>query len=66
MSDHTCPGCDAAGVPQHQLSCKPCWFRLPEALRRAINGAWRRRAAEPAAHRAALGAAVRWYRENKP
>jgi hypothetical protein len=61
---HDCPGCEAPGVPQHQLSCKPCWFRLPSPLRNAVNGAYRQRATNPTAHRAALGAAMRWYREN--
>ena len=61
---HGCPGDCGAQVPRHQLACKPCWFRLPDALRRAINGAFKRRVTEPAAHRAALAAAVRWYKAN--
>jgi hypothetical protein len=61
---HTCPGCKAPNVPQHQLSCKPCWFRLPAPLRAATNAAYHRRLANPAPHRAALAAAMRWYREN--
>jgi hypothetical protein len=64
MSDHECPGGCGAEVPQHHLACKPCWFRLPGPLRNAINGAYRHRATNPAGHRAALGAAMRWYRAN--
>lgn len=66
MSDdtHGCPGDCGARVLRHQLSCKPCWFRLPLPFRDAINSAYRHRAQNPAAHRAALGAAMRWYRAN--
>lgn len=61
---HTCPGCDAPGVPHHQLACKPCWFRLPSPLRNAVNGSYRQRSSNPTPHRAALSAAMRWYRAN--
>lgn len=61
---HGCPGDCGAQVPKHQLACKPCWYRLPKPLRDAISSAWRHRQQNPAAHRAALGAAMRWYRAN--
>lgn len=66
MSDdmHGCPGDCGALVPRRQLACKPCWFRLPAPLRNAINLAYRHRQQNPTAHRAALGAAMRWYRAN--
>jgi hypothetical protein len=60
---HGCPGCGAP-VARHQLACKPDWYRLPKPLRDAINSAYRHRERNPAAHRAALGAAMRWYRAN--
>lgn len=62
--EHGCPGDCGAMVPRHQLSCKPCWFRLPSPLRNAVNNAYRHRASNPTPHRAALAAAMRWYREN--
>ncbi|HEX8112052.1 MAG TPA: hypothetical protein VF516_30175 [Kofleriaceae bacterium] len=63
-SFHDCPGCGAAGVPQHQLACKPCWFRLPERMRDAINHAFRHRLSNPRAHRQAIVRAMTWYRIN--
>jgi hypothetical protein len=65
MSDtHTCPGDCGAQVPRRQLACKPCWFRLPQPLRDAVNGSYRRRLADPTPHRRALRAAMFWYRDN--
>ena len=73
MADHPCPGCGGPGVPQHQLACKPCWLRLPQQLRDAVNGSYRAkssarlpnvRSAAVQAHRRALAAAMAWYREN--
>lgn len=66
MSDdtHGCPGDCGARVPRHQLACKPCWYRLPKPLRDAVNGAYRHRQQNPAAHRSALAAAMDWYRRN--
>lgn len=66
MSDdtHGCPGDCGAQVQRSQLACKPCWFRLPTPLRNAINSAYRHRQTNPAGHRAALSAAMRWYRDN--
>lgn len=61
---HGCPGDCGARVPKHQLACKPCWFRLPKPLQRALNQAFQRRGQNPAAHRAALAAALDWYRRN--
>jgi hypothetical protein len=71
---HACPGCGALGVPQQQLACKPCWFRLPHDLRNAVNGTYRAkssarlpntRSAAVVAHRQALAAAMTWYRDNR-
>lgn len=76
MADtHDCPGGCGAQVPQHQMACKPCWFRLPVDLRNAVNGTFRARqrttgrrpdvhSAAVAAHRKALVAAFQWYREH--
>lgn len=65
MADtHDCPGGCGARVPQHQLACKPDWYRLPAPLRRAVNDAYRRRAVDPRPHRAALRAALIWYRSS--
>ncbi len=66
MSDdtHGCPGDCGARVQRSQLACKPCWFRLPQAYRNAISSAYKRRSQHPTAHRAALAAAMRWYREH--
>ena len=70
---HPCPGCQTPGVPRHQLACKPCWFRLPQDLRDAVNGTYRAksyakrpetRSRAVVAHRQALAAAMTWYRAN--
>lgn len=72
---HDCPGCGKPGVPQSQLACKPCWFKLPLDLRNAINGSYRARtnarlpntrSAAVRAHRQALANAMAWYRGNRP
>jgi hypothetical protein len=61
---HPCPGGCRAEIPHHQLSCKPCWFRLPKPLRDDVNSAYRKRRAEPLGHARAVSAASRWYRAN--
>lgn len=58
---HTCPGCKSVQVPRHKLACRPCWYRLPRALRQRINDAYRR---DSAAHRGALREAFDWYRDH--
>ncbi len=72
-TDHPCPGCQASGVPHHQLACEPCLFRLPQDLRNAVDGTWRAksyakrpesRSAAVVAHRRAIAAAMQWYRDN--
>ena len=66
MSTHSCPGGCGLQVPQHQLSCKRCWFTLPKPMRDDINAAYRQRAADPVAHRRLVVAALSWYRDNRP
>lgn len=63
-TEHPCPGGCGAQVPRHQLACKPCWFRLPGALRAAVGFAYRRRVRDPGPHREALATALQWYRTN--
>lgn len=58
---HGCPGGCGAQVPYEMLACKPCWWRLPRPYRDALNAAHRKGGP---AHRAALAAALRWYRKN--
>ena len=58
---HACPGCRTPGIPYELLACKPCWFRLPATYRNALNAAHRKGGP---AHRAALQAALTWYRNN--
>lgn len=58
---HACPGGCGAQVPYRLYACKPCWSRLPAALRQPIldtNG----RAGNLAAHGAAMADARDWYR----
>lgn len=73
-TSHECPGCGQSGVPRHHLACKPCWCRLPDGLRDAINGSFhaRTRAKRPddrsiavRAYRRALTAALSWFRDNR-
>jgi hypothetical protein len=58
---HACPGCGKRQVPRHQLSCRPCWYRLPRDLRDRINDAYRRDRTE---HMYAIADAAEWYRQN--
>ena len=60
-STHDCPGGCTGQVPRHQLSCRPCWYRLPKVLRDDVNAGYRKRATDPYAHRRALIAAYHWY-----
>lgn len=39
-------------------TCQPCWYRLPQDLRRPISDTYRR---DPLAHGHAMGDARRWY-----
>lgn len=60
---HHCPSCQQPGIAYELLACRPCWWRLPKPLRNALNNAHRRGGP---AHRAALAAAINWYRRNPP
>jgi hypothetical protein len=60
---HTCPSCKKRQVKQHQLACRPCWYRLPNALRQRLNNAFHN---NPTDHPAALSACLDWYRDNPP
>jgi hypothetical protein len=62
MSAHTCPGGCGREVPGHLYACKPCWYRLPQDLRRPISANYGR---DPEAHAQAMRDARRWYRENR-
>lgn len=59
---HNCPGGCGAQVGFDMFACKEDWFRLPEALRKAINCAAARAKQYPGAHRAAILAGHRWFR----
>lgn len=59
---HTCPGCKQRQVPRHQLSCRPCWYRLPKELRDQLNGSYHRGTASQ--HAEAMRACLDWYRDN--
>lgn len=61
---HDCPGGCGTKVGFDMFACSEDWFRLPAAMRRAINHAAARAKVYPAAHRAALAAGLRWYRDN--
>lgn len=61
MSGHRCPGGCSRYVPQRQVACRSCWYRLPLDLRRPITATYQR---DPEAHLDALLDALRWYREN--
>lgn len=60
---HTCPGCTKRQVGQHQLACRPCWYRLPSSLRYRLNNAYHQ---NPADHPDALRECLDWYRDNQP
>lgn len=65
MTPHECPGgCGRRDIAYTQLSCRPCWFRLPMALRTAVTTAWqnRRQPGGLARHSDAIRAAKDWYR----
>lgn len=63
-SRHICPGCHLVRVPNHQLACLACWYRLPLVLRSEVDRSYRRRHADPATWRAAVLRAIDWYRAN--
>jgi len=63
MSDtHQCPGGCGVEVGRARLACPRCWSALPADLASALSRAYRARAVRPAEHRAALKAALDWYR----
>jgi hypothetical protein len=51
-----CPGCGRPGVGYHRLACRPCWYRLPVGLRRALGAA--------PGDLALVAEAVQWYRQH--
>lgn len=61
---HACPGCHLVQVPNHQLACRACWFRLPVLLRAEVDRSYRRRRQDPGTWREAIRRAITWYREN--
>lgn len=69
MADHPthhCPGGCGGQVAFEMLACSRCWFRLPVALRRALNFCYPRRQIRPAAWEDARTACLAWYRQNPP
>lgn len=67
--EHRCPGCGVL-VPHRMLACKTDWWRLPAPQRDRVTATYaqrRRQPTDPAkirAHREALQAALKWYRDN--
>lgn len=63
-ADHThwCPGGCQRHVPNRYFACGDCWVRLPFAYQQPIQIAYRR---DHHAHREAMAAAIRWYRNNQ-
>lgn len=67
---HGCPGCGTQ-VRRSLLACRDCWRALPAELRDAVTTAWRAVRANRAdmaarfVHRAAVLAALGWYRESR-
>lgn len=62
---HICPGCGKTGIARSRLACVPCWGRLPQDLRDAVWRGWKVRAVYPMQHRAAVVAAMDWYRRDR-
>jgi hypothetical protein len=63
---HECPatGC-AVRVARSKLACSRHWYQLPADIRSAVWRGYRTyRSDNGAAHRAALTAALAWYREH--
>lgn len=57
---HECPGPGCRRrVPSHLLTCGACWWKVPPAIREAVNRTWRGgHGAGGAAHREAIRAAM--------
>jgi hypothetical protein len=58
-----CPGRCGHQVPVELITCRRCWYRLPERMRVAIHSLWRRtpRGRRAAIARAAAVAAARYW-----
>lgn len=61
---HGCPGGCGQAISRHMLACREDWYRLPMALRLAVNESWRSMGSRRDAHRAAVADALAWYRAN--
>jgi len=61
---HNCPGRCGRTVPLHLLACGPCWWRLPDDLKSAVNLAYKSRRTNPIGHRHAVQDACQWYSQN--
>lgn len=55
---HPCPGGCGADVPYTLLSCRSCWWLLPQSLRRRISNGNRQDRQD------SVSEALVWYREN--
>jgi hypothetical protein len=62
-ASHACPGGCGRRVARDLFACSPCWYRLPDALRQAIDRTYRpgRFSRD---HAQALSAAHHWYHRN--
>jgi hypothetical protein len=62
---HNCPACGVSGVPHAMLACRTDWYRLPGEVRSAVWLGYRNQWRDGgAAHRAAMAAASKWWREH--
>lgn len=55
---HDCPGGCKKQVAFELFACRPCWYRLPYAMRQAINRTYGK---DMAGHATAMQAARDWY-----
>lgn len=62
---HLCPGRCGRDIPQHLLACRDDWRALPYGIRERVTTAYEHRLRHPDRHRAALVAALTWFRENR-
>ena len=62
--EHVCPGCGLVRVPNTELACAACWFRLPIEIRSVITRTHRFARQQPMPWRRAVARALAWYREH--
>lgn len=61
---HPCPGGCGFNIPRGLYACRPCWQRLPLAVRDRVTFGYANRGTNATEHRRAMAEAAAWFARN--